>query len=190
MFESDWFYYICGLVFAIFGYAYLENARRNISGLGSKVFIIPFAAWFCYEYFFILFDSGDRIYQAVAFLAVFCALSPLIAFIWYGQYGEIRKKLLKGLLFIAIWLFVWAVIKYILDIKSEKLALIGGLICALLVFSFRFIKKTSIDWLHNRKHKRQEIDREIEKRLKEEQKAQEAQREDALLEQIIDEMKK
>ena len=189
MFESDWFYYICGLIFAVFGYAYLENARRNISGLGSKVFVIPFAAWFCYEYFFVLFDSGDRIYQTVALLAGFCAVSPLIAFIWYGQYGEIRKKLLKGLLFICIWFFAWAVIKYLLELKNE-LALIGGFVCVLLVFGFGFIRKKSSDWLRNRQCKRQEKTWEIENRLKEEQKTKEAQREDALLEQIINEMKK
>ena len=99
---GDFYYYFCGLVFAFFGYSYLEERKKNSERLGSKIFVIPLAGLFLYDNGNELWMSGDRVLQVIVLFTVFCIVSPLIGFLWYGKNGFFRKLLFSTLGFAAV----------------------------------------------------------------------------------------
>jgi hypothetical protein len=190
VFESDMFFYVSGTAFAIFGYAYLENARRQVEGLGSKVFIIPFACWFLYEYFLKLINSNDRLLQLTALLAVFCAVSPFFGFIWYGKGGDIRKKIFKIILFICIWALLIFIYFILFEKKVSYTIIVFTFITTFAFFSFTALKKKIKKYLDNKKHKNELKKHKKVKALKEQKEKQKEHEDEKLFKDIVEEMKR
>jgi len=90
-----------GLLATFLGFANLENARRGQAFRPMTIFWSLAAGYVCYHNFLDLYHAGDL--SALAGLGlVFCAVSPVVGWIWWGQNGEIRRRLFKAAAFVSL----------------------------------------------------------------------------------------
>ena len=190
MFEGDLFYYTCGAIFAAAGYGYFEKARRDGERIGSKLFMIPLAAWFCYENFLNLISSSHITLKIVAMIAAFCVASPFLGFVWYGRGGNIRKKLLNGLWFLCLFVIFTFIFIVLLGEQQHKPALFMGFALTWLLWQYPNIKKQFKRRQAAKQRASYRDESDNEEALKRQQETVAANQDQELVNQLIESLKK
>lgn len=130
--QNPWLIFI-GVIAAFLGFANLENARRGQIFRPMAVFWSLVAGYLGYVNLPDLYPAGDL--DALAGIGLgFCAVSPVLGWIWWGRDGLVRKRLGRAVLFLFLTAMGFVVWSLVLGAGAEGAAVVLALLTGCLPF--------------------------------------------------------
>lgn len=150
MLEGAWFWLPLGLLSLHFSTFIWRKVRRH-QALHLSEFLMAGAAGYAAWNFGSELWSGGLLMQVSGLALWWCAVSPVLSFLWFGRDGGIRHFLGRMSFALLVWVVVTVAMATVLDLRMAAMAGIGTAVLLLVMPRlWRRIRQSQRQWLYAR----------------------------------------